>query len=439
MNHFDFSSSNFWEQLHRYCYDESGSGATQESVSRILKDVKERGEAAAIEWTAKIDGAEFTSSELKIDPEVLNQSAKILSKEQRRAILKAIDCVESFHKAALPKSWKGKNPHGALVGEQFYPLSRVGIWVPGGHTPLVSTVVMSTVLANVAKVPEVAVFTPPRPNGEIDPHLLATLHLCKVKEVYRMGGVAAIGCMAYGTKNIKPVVKIFGPGNAYIIEAKRQVFGTVGIDLLPGPSEVMVLSDGSTPPEYAAADLLAQAEHGSGKERIYLVAINQEWIKAVEQSLVEQVERLPHKEKIKEILEKRCLIVKTQNLNQASEVANFIAPEHLELHVAKDEKRHLMKQITTAGALLSNEQTPAVLGDYTAGPSHTLPTGLAGRFSSGLQVSDFFRRTSIVEYGAHSLLEAQPIVDCLSEIENLIAHKESFHIRLRPKSPDVKI
>jgi histidinol dehydrogenase len=361
---------------------------------------------------------------------VLKASAKSLSPADRKAIRESIAMVKDFHKKTLPKAWKGRNAQGGIVGERFYPIQRVGLYIPGGNVPLVSTVIMTAVLAKLVKCPEIAVCTPPDAEGNVAPAMLAALSIIGIDEVYKVGGVQAIAAMAYGTQTIPAVDKIFGPGNAFVMEAKRQVLGTVGIDLLPGPSEVMIIADAGANPRHVAADLLAQAEHGSGKEIIYFATTSKVLLKKIEKAIAQQMPALSHADKCAKVLDGRCLAVTCKNLSQAAEVANYIAPEHLELQVADASIEPLSQQITTAGAILQGYFTPTVLGDFTAGPSHTLPTGRAGRFFSGLQATDFMRRSSTVRYDAKSLAKAAPIVEAFARLEQLDAHGKSLTIRL---------
>jgi histidinol dehydrogenase len=337
--------------------------------------------------------------------------------------------VRDFNRKTLPGDWSARNRHGGWAGEKFDPIRRVGLYVPGGQVPLVSTVLMTATLAKLAGCPEIAAFTPSGPDGRVAPELLAALQLAGVGEVYRVGGVHAIGAMAYGTETIPAVDKIFGPGNAYVCEAKRQVFGTVGVDLLPGPSEVMVIADGSAKAEYAAADLLAQAEHGSGREKIYLVAKSARFVAAVAAEIEGQLATLTRSERTRRVLKSGFLAIIVSNLEEAAEVANRVAPEHLELMVSDAAVPGLVGAVTTAGAIMIGHLTPTVLGDFAAGPSHVLPTGGAGRFSSGLRVSDFLRRTSVLRYGPRSLEKAGPTVAALSAMERLDAHGRSATIR----------
>lgn len=424
------NSSQFFDGLNTFC---SGVATPQDvsgKVAAILADIKGRGDAAALEYTEKFDGAKLTTNKLRVRPEELKDAVKTLSTADRSSIRESIAMVKDFHKKTLPKNWKERNAQGGIVGERFYPIRRVGLYIPGGSVPLVSTVIMTAVLAKLVKCPEICVCTPPAADGSIAPGILAVLSMIGIDEVYAIGGAQAIGAMAYGTATIPVVDKIFGPGNAFVMEAKRQVLGTVGIDLLPGPSEVMVIADAGAKADYVAADLLAQAEHGSGKEIVYLVTTSKALFNKVKQALAKQLPGCSHAENCKTVLESRFLTVFCKNLDQAAEVSNYVAPEHLELQVADKSINALTQKITTAGSILQGYMTPTVLGDFTAGPSHTLPTGRAGRFYSGLQASDFMRRSSILRYDAKSLRNAAPVVETFARLEKLDAHGRSLSIRL---------
>ena len=315
--------------------------------------------------------------------------------------------------------------HGATVGERHHAIRRCGLYIPGGQVPLVSTVLMTALPAKVAGVPELCACTPPGPDGKINPDILAALYLCGVTEVYAVGGAQAVAAMALGTRTIAPVDKIFGPGNTFVTEAKRQVFGLVGVDLLPGPSEVMIIADRTARPEWVAADLCAQAEHGSGKEKLYLVTETEAFAKKCLAAARTQSATLTHGEKIRKALDAKVCVILVPKIEDAAEAANLVAPEHLELMVAKGKLKKLSAQITTAGAILIGNHTPTVLGDFTAGPSHTLPTGGTGRFFSGLRVADFLRRTSLVQYDPASLKKAAGVVDAFA------GHRRHRHLHQR--------
>jgi len=293
----------------------------------------------------------------------------------------------------------------------------------------VSTVLMTVALAKIAGCPEIAVFTPSDAQGRVAPALLAALHLVGVSEVWRVGGVHAVGAAAYGTATIPAVDKIFGPGSAWVCEAKRQVFGVVGVDSLPGPSEVMVICDDSARADFAAADLLAQAEHGTGREKIHLVATSDKTLRAVLAEVETQVGALPRADRTRRVLADGFLAVRVATPAQAARVANFVAPEHLELLVRPAAEKSLLRAITTAGAIMAGPHTPTALGDFVAGPSHVLPTARAARFSSGLRVDDFLRRTSVIRYDRASVKKAAPAVAAFAAMEKLAAHGRSVSIR----------
>jgi histidinol dehydrogenase len=431
MQKLSFSNTpQFFASLGKFCSTVINSADVSEKVTSVLSNVKASGNKAVLEYTQQFDGAKLTAKNLRVEAEELKAAVQTLNSKERGAIRQSIAQVKSFHQKTLPKNWKGKNAQGGIVGEQFYPIQRVGLYIPGGNAPLVSTVVMTAVLAKLVKCPEICVCTPPKADGSVEPGMLAVLSMVGIEEVYKIGGAQAIGAMAYGTKTIPAVDKIFGPGNAYVMEAKRQVLGTVGIDLLPGPSEVMVIADAGANPVHVAADLLAQAEHGSGKEIIYFATTSKVLLGKVEQSIAEQLPECVHAESCEKVLKSRFLTVLCKNLDQTVQVANYIAPEHLELQVADKSLNELTQKITTAGAILQGYMTPTVLGDFTAGPSHTLPTGRAGRFYSGLQATDFMRRSSIVRYSAKSLANAAPVVETFARLEGLDAHGRSLTVRL---------
>lgn len=434
----DTKQKDFKPKLDAFCAQAAHQPDVVKAVTEILNEVKTKGDASVLYFTAKYDHAKLTAKQMRIGAEALDKGLKALPSEAKKAIDDAAKLIRDFHKKTLPKSWEDKNAHGGKVGEKFFPIKRCGLYIPGGQTPLLSTVLMTVIPAQLAGVPEIVVCTPPQPNGQISPLMLGTLAHLGVKEVYAVGGVQAIGSMGYGTETIPAVDKLFGPGNAFVTEAKRQMYGIVGVDLLPGPSEVLVIADTTANPDFVALDLLAQAEHGTGKEKVYLIAVGDKIIEAVEHAIEIQLTSLPNSAKLRETLAKGFLAIKTDDFAKAAELANFIAPEHLELQVADKELKKLAASITTAGAMLLGHNTPTVLGDFTAGPSHTLPTGRTGRFFSGLQVTDFMRRTSIVEYDIEALRKAASVVTAFATMEKLEAHGRSLTRRLEALPPAAK-
>lgn len=429
MRTLSFASKQFGSDLAVFCHGAAVSPEISASVAAILSDIRARGDSAVAHYALRFDGAKLKPREFRVADREIASAERRLAAAGRRALESAHAAVSDFARRTLPANWNGLNRHGATVGEKFDPIRRVGIYVPGGEVPLVSTVLMTATLAVIAGCPEIAVFTPSGADGRIAPDLLAALRVAGIREVYRIGGVQAIGAMAYGTATIPAVDKIFGPGNAFVCEAKRQVFGTVGIDLLPGPSELMVIADESARLDYAAADLLAQAEHGSGREKIQLVATSDRLIALVREQIDAQLATAARADKVRTVLATGFLAVRVRTLAQAAALANYVAPEHLELLVRPAAAKQLLRRITTAGAILVGNYSPTALADFTAGPSHVLPTGRAGRFSSGLRVADFLRRTSLVEYDRASARRGEPVVAAFAALERLEAHGRSARVR----------
>ncbi|MCR5184026.1 MAG: histidinol dehydrogenase [Opitutales bacterium] len=403
------------------------------SVESTLKSVRLQGDAAILELTEKYDGAKLTPETLRVSKKEISDAVATIESSKLAAIKAAIDSVTSFHSRNVPSNWQARNAHNAVVGERFSPIQNVGLYIPGGKAPLCSTVIMTAIPAKVAGVPHLIICTPPRKDGTVAPEILATAHFCGISEIYKVGGAQAIAAMAYGTATIPRVDKIAGPGNAYVVEAKRALFGFVGIDLLPGPSELMVVVDRKTKAQWAAIDLLAQAEHGSGRERLYIVSLDDSVEKRILDALHIEIHRYSEREAfLRESLEKNLCIINADSLRAAVEVINFVAPEHLELQTRGIYERSLAESVTTAGAILSGHFTPAALGDFVAGPSHTLPTNRTGRFASGLRVEDFIRRSSFVRYDEKSIRLANPIVSAFAGMEGLKAHGDSVAIRQLP-------
>ncbi|MSU66833.1 MAG: histidinol dehydrogenase [Opitutus sp.] len=424
------AAKTFSDDLAAFCRGTDVPRELADSVAAILADVRVRGDEAVSYYAAKFDGAKLRARDFPVSPAAVAFAARKVPPADLKALSAARENIIAFNRHRLPEAWSAKNKHGATVGEKFDPIRRVGIYVPGGEVPLVSTVLMTVVLAQIAGCPEIAVFTPSNSDGKVAPAVLAALEMLGIGEIYCIGGVQAIGAMAYGTTTMVPVDKIFGPGNAYVCEAKRQVFGTVGIDLLPGPSEVMIIADETAKASFVAADLLAQAEHGSGREKIYLVATSADIIAAVSSELRTQLQLIGRAEKSQRVLDQGFLAIEAKSLTHAAEIANLVAPEHLELLVAESAVKNLTAKITTAGAIMIGNHSPTALGDFVAGPSHVLPTARAGRYSGGLQVADFMRRTSVIRYDRPSVKKAAPMVAAIAAMERLDAHARSVRIRV---------
>jgi histidinol dehydrogenase len=400
----------------------------EERARGIVAAVRERGDAALLELTARFDGAQLTAEQLAVSQAELFSASLAADDSLRAAVTEAEKNIAAFAKKSLRKNWSGRNSHGAVVGEKFDGFGRVGIYIPGGTAPLVSTALMTIVLARVAGCREIVVCTPPGKDGSVNPALLFAARTAGATEVYKAGGAQAIAAMALGTATIRPVQKVFGPGNAYVVAAKRLLVGHVAIDLLPGPSEVLVLADDSANPKFIAADLLAQAEHGSGHERVWLVTTSVKILKATEKEIARQLPTLSRREFIAKALANNGWLIQVKSLADGIALVNRLAPEHCEVMIRQQQQA--VKEITTAGALFLGGWSPTVLGDYVAGPSHTLPTGGAGRSFAGLTVDQFQRRTSVVSYAKPALKKALGAVQKFAELEGLDAHGKSAAIRL---------
>jgi len=422
------TDANFAAQLREAAAASSLFDAEIENRTRaILHDVYIRGDDALLEFTEKFDGAKLAAEQLAVTQAELLAASLKADESLREAVAGAEKNITAFAKRSLRKNWQMKNSHGASVGEKFDPFQRVGVYIPGGTAPLVSTALMTVTLAKVAGCKEIVVTTPCGRDGSINSALLFAARTAGATEIYRVGGAQAIAAMAYGTKTIHRVQKIFGPGNAYVVTAKRLLVGYVAIDLLPGPSELLVLADETANAKFIAADLLAQAEHGSGHERVWLVTTSDKILKAVRVEITKQLPRLPRRDFIQHALQNNSWLIQVKSLADGVALANRLAPEHCE--VMTRNPRKISEGILTAGAIFLGPWSPTVLGDYVAGPSHTLPTGGAGASFAGLTVDQFQRRTSVVEYSRVSLKKALKTVQKFAEIEGLGAHGRSAEIR----------
>jgi histidinol dehydrogenase len=429
------SDTNFPQKLRELTAPSSLFDPVIEQRTRAILDaVQVRGDGAVLEFTEKFDGARLVADRLAVTQAELFNASLAADESLRRAVAEAEKNIASFARKSLRKNWQTKNSHGATVGEKFDPFQRVGVYVPGGTAPLISTALMTITLAKAAGCPEIVVCTPCGREGLINPALLFAARTAGATEIYRVGGAQAIAAMAYGTKTIRRVQKIFGPGNAYVVTAKRLLVGYVAIDLLPGPSELLVLADETANPRFIAADLLAQAEHGSGHERVWLVTTSDKILKAVEKEIAKQLgsreaelPKLARREFIRRVLADNTWLIQVKSLADGVALANRLAPEHCE--VMTRNPRKLSEGILTAGAIFLGSWSPTVLGDYVAGPSHTLPTGGAGASFAGLTVDQFQRRTSVVEYNRVALKKAFPAVKKFAELEGLGAHGKSAEIR----------
>ena len=392
--------------------------AVEERVRSVIADVHTRGDAALVELTQRFDNVKLTADQLRVTAPTPKVDPKL-----QRAIGAARKNITAFAKRSLRKDWRMRNAQGVVVGEKFEPFGRVGIYIPGGTAPLVSTALMTITLAKVAGCPEIVVCSPP----PINPKLLYAIRTAGATEVYQLGGAQAIAAMALTTATIKWVQKIFGPGNAYVVAAKRLLVGHVAIDLLPGPSEVLIIADDSADPRFIAADMLAQAEHGSGHERVWLVTTSERILKETQTEIDLQLPLRKRREFIEKALANGAVCIRVKDLKQAVAIANDFGPEHCEL-MTKNPAR-LVPQIKTAGAIFLGPWSPTVVGDYLAGPSHELPTGGAGKSYAGLTVDQFQRRTSVVESSRAARGKSLAALETFGEVEGLDAHVASARIR----------
>lgn len=403
------------------------SDAVRELVTGVIADVGKRGDRAVLDLTLKFDKAKLTAKRMRVSEEELAEAAAQVSAKTKVAMRSSRANVTAFAKASLRKDWSMKNAQGAQVGEMFQPFGRVGVYVPGGTAPLVSTSIMTVAIAKAAGVPEIVVCTPPGADGTVNPNLLHALGYCGATEIYKIGGAQAIAAQALGTKTIAPADKIVGPGNSFVVEAKRQLFGWVAVDLLPGPSELLVLADSSARAEFVAADLLAQAEHG-GDSQVAFITDSEKLLDAVVAEVNEQAKTLSRQGPIRDVLKKGTTLVLAKSLEQGIKLCNDFAPEHLSLITRRD--KTIIPKITTSGAIYAGNYSAVAVGDFLAGPSHTLPTGGSGKSFPGITVDMFQRRTSVVKISEAAMRKSAPLVESFAAIEGLDAHGRSASIRV---------
>ncbi len=400
----------------------------EKAASEVLSAIRAEGDAAVARFVARFEGAKLSPKRFRVtDAELAAAEAKV-PPALKRAVKDAHARVMRFSKASLRDPWSMKTPRGGTAGEFYSPMDRVGVYVPGGTAPLASTSVMTVTLAKAAGVKEIVACTPAGPAGTPNPVLLYALKLAGATEVYRIGGIQAIGLMAFGTKTVRKVQKIVGPGNAYVTAAKRQVYGYVGIDQVAGPSEIAVLADGTVPAAWVAADLLSQAEHGSGWEKSLLATPSHVFAEEVRREMLEQTKTLSRKELVKRVFDRDgVLIAVTPTLAEGLELVNRFAPEHFEI-MCKDAMK-LMKGVRSAGAVFAGAWTPESAGDFVAGPSHVLPTGGAANMFNGLTPDDFRRRHSFVAFTQADLAETAPTIAAFAQVEGLDGHGRAAAIR----------
>ncbi len=397
--------------------DQSESAAIRESVEAILQAVQDTGDAAVRELTEKFDGVRLDS--FLVAPEEIDEATKKVGPEFMAVLQEAADNIRTYHQRQVQTTWMDTFRPGVRLGAKFTPIQRVGVYVPGGTAAYPSTVLMDTIPAHVAGVPSIAVFTPPAKDGSVNPYILAAAHVAGATEIYKVGGAQGIAAAAFGTESIPPVFKIVGPGNAYVAMAKRLVFGTVGIDMIAGPSEVGILADHDANPVWVAADLLAQAEHDR-RAAVFLVTPSAALAHAVEAEVQRQLEELPRKEIAAASVQNHAKVFITKDKDQAVSIMNLIAPEHLEIEFSDAEA--YVDKIINAGAIFIGSYTTEPLGDYFAGPNHTLPTMGTAAFSSPLGVYDFVKRSSLLQYNKEAFEAVADKVIRFANVEGLQAH-----------------
>jgi histidinol dehydrogenase len=425
----NFNDADFKQQLDDVlAWDASIDGDVTKIVADILADVKKRGNAAVIEYTNKFDRMSIAdAAEFELDKSQLQQALESIDADQRKALETAAARIRQYAEHQKMESWTYTEEDGTVLGQSVTAMDRVGLYVPGGKAAYPSSVLMNAIPAKVAGVPEL-IMVVPTPDGEVNQLVLAAAAVAGVDRVFTIGGAQAVAALAYGTETIPKVDKITGPGNSFVATAKRMVFGVVGIDMIAGPSEILVVCDGKTDPDWIAMDLFSQAEHDEEAQSI-LVCPDQDFIEQVKQSIERLLEEMPRKEIIKTSLEDRAAIISVDTMEQAIEVANHIAPEHLELSM--DDAQQWAKKIRHAGAIFMGRFTAEALGDYCAGPNHVLPTSGTARFSSPLGVYDFQKRSSLIGCSHDGASELGKTASVLAHGEGLTAHARSAEYRIK--------
>ena len=388
----------------------------EEKVRKILDAVRAEGDDALVRFTRRFDKVKLSPRQIRVTEAETSAAYQNIDPKLVASLKKVIENVERFYRRSVKKPWRIRDENGVVLGEHPTPLERVGVYVPSGTAPLVSTVYMTVQPARIAGVKDIILATPPKKDGSVDPHILVVANLLKVNAVYKMGGAQAIAAMAFGTKSVPKVDKIVGPGNAYVTEAKRQVFGYVDIDMTAGPTEIAVIANNFSNPEYVAKDLEAENEHHQGLA--ILITTSKQLAKTIRQKV------------------SHGYLVLVKSLDEAVEAANALAPEHLEIQVRRPEA--LVRKIRTAGAIFVGPWSPASVGDYAAGPSHVLPTGGTGRFFSGLGVGDFMRVTHVIGYTRKALENDRDMIERIATIEGLPKHWESVAARFAKDGAETK-
>lgn len=437
MKTFKTNNKNFYKKLKVILAARSQNNIPKvdEKVKKIISEVKLKGDEALFNFAKKFDKSNINTSNILISKKIIKSYKKKINPSIMKAFNIAIKNVKNFHKKQKPKNFK-ITKEGSMIESIWKPIESVGLYIPGGKSVYPSSLIMNVIPAQIAGVKRIVVVTPTNFN-EINPYILALLDKLSIDEMYQVGGAHAIAALAYGTKSIKPVNKIFGPGNSYVASAKKQVFGKVGIDLIAGPSEIIVVADKFNNPDWVASDLLAQAEHDENAQSI-LITDDINFSKKVFSSIEKLSMNLSKQKTIKKSLDNFGLVVLVDDFNQTSEIINFIAPEHLHLHLQTKLSNKILKNVINAGAIFIGEYTPEAFGDYIIGTNHILPTSGSAKFSSGLGVLDFMKRSSIVRMNLTNFKKNCHYVERMAEVEKLDGHKLSVKIR-QIKKINIKI
>jgi len=398
----------------------------KEVVSEVIKDIKVNGDKALINYTKKFDNVDISNFRVTINE--IKDSYKDVSEEFIEILKKAIYNIEKFHKNQTVNDFQYNTKNNSVIGQITTPIERVAVYIPGGKAIYPSTVLMNVIPAKIAGVKEIVIITPPDKFGKVNSNILVAADLLNINEIYKIGGAQAVAAVAYGTKTIKAVNKIVGPGNIYVAEAKRQVFGIVDIDMIAGPSEILILADEESNPKYIARDLLSQAEHDENAKP-YLITNSEKIIIETLKFVEKYIDESKRKEILKICINNNLLIFKVEDVDEMFKISNYIAPEHLELLIKNPMEK--LNKITNAGSIFIGEYSPEPVGDYFAGPNHTLPTSGTAKFSSPLGVYDFLKRSSYIKYSKDDFTENWKYISKFAETENLFEHANSIKERMR--------
>lgn len=418
------SAEQFYEEIENQTEADANEAELDEAVLEIIRTVRMKKDEALFEYTRNFDGAEI--EQLIVTEEEFYEAKDLASTELKSALQKAAENIRAYHREQLEKSWFINQDEGILLGQKITPIEKVGVYVPGGKAGYPSSVLMAVIPAQIAGVNEIVITTPPGKDGKVNPYVLIAADLLGINKIYKVGGAQAIAALAYGTETVEKVDKIVGPGNAYVARAKKWVYGTVGIDMIAGPSEICVIADEKANPKYVAADLLSQAEHDETASAI-CVTTSRELAEKIQEEVRLQTETLERKAIIQESINTNGRIIVTKDLMEACEVSNRIAPEHLE--IMTEDPMALLPNIKHAGAIFLGSYSPEPLGDYLAGPNHTLPTDGTAKFASGLGVYDFMKKSTLIQYPLRALKQVADDIITLANAEGLTAHANSIQVR----------